>query len=693
MNESALTAQSLSLAGLALTALMHLALSAGLSWQLLRRQVASRPAWFILLAALFTVLWSVGSLLPLQPERRLATWLLVHVVDVLRYGAWFGFFWVALVQGLDQAVASRRPRWVLPLSLLLTLFALAGGFLGMLLLALFGLILLEQWFRNLPDDSRWNARPLCLGLAGIFLYDSYLFSQAVLFQGIEAQDMAARPIVHGVMGLLLAATFLRGDWLPRVRVSRQLVFHGASLLLAGAYLLLISAAGYYVRYFGGDWGQVLQVALVFIAIILLAALASSRRLRGQLRVVLAKHLFHYRYDYRDEWQKFTHALARHQRPEDLNLSVIRSLADMVESPAGSLWWSRPQRDKEQQDDQPFHQIASWNQSPITAVEPFASPWMRFMRERAWVMNLQEFRQHPERYAHHCQPDWLAQLPQVWLMVPLFVSSEMKGFVLLDQSRIKLDINWEVHDLLKTAARQAASFLAQAQATEALLEARKFEAFNRMSAFVVHDLKNIVTQLSLMAKNARRHGHDPEFQADMLMTVENSLERMRQLMAQLREGAAPAGQTVGVDLAALARELSRQAQARGRRVELRLAADLHTRGQPERLQRIIGHLVHNALDATESGQGRVWIETRRHGSQAVLTVGDQGVGMSPDFIRERLFKPFQSTKVAGMGIGLYECLQYVQELGGKIEVESQPGQGTRMILLLPAMDAIHTSDLQ
>ena len=124
----------------------------------------------------------------------------------------------------------------------------------------------------------------------------------------------------------------------------------------------------------------------------------------------------------------------------------------------------------------------------------------------------------------------------------------------------------------------------------------------------------------------------------------------------------------------------------------MAPDLYARGQPERLQRIIGHLVHNALDATEPGQGRVWIETRRHGSQALLTVGDQGIGMSPDFIRERLFKPFQSTKSAGMGIGSYECQQYVQELGGRIEVASQPGQGTRMTLVLPAIDAVRTADL-
>jgi signal transduction histidine kinase len=128
-----------------------------------------------------------------------------------------------------------------------------------------------------------------------------------------------------------------------------------------------------------------------------------------------------------------------------------------------------------------------------------------------------------------------------------VGNDMIGFVVLASARANIDVNWEVNDLLKTAGRQAASFLSQMQATEALLEVRKFDAFNRMSAFVVHDLKNIVTQLSLMLKNAKRLHANPEFQQDMLMTVENSLDRMRQLMLQLREGATPPGTVVGVDL--------------------------------------------------------------------------------------------------------------------------------------------------
>jgi putative PEP-CTERM system histidine kinase len=247
------------------------------------------------------------------------------------------------------------------------------------------------------------------------------------------------------------------------------------------------------------------------------------------------------------------------------------------------------------------------------------------------------------------------------------------------------VNWEVNDLLKTAGRQAASYLAQMLATEALLEARKFEAFNRMSAFVVHDLKNIVTQLSLMLKNAKRLHANPEFQQDMLMTIENSLDKMRQLMLQLREGATPAGSAVGVDLGAIAQRIAAGVAQRGRRLEVDAAERaVFTRGHEERLERVLGHLVQNALDATDAA-GRVWLKVDRLVGQARVVVGDTGCGMTPEFVRERLFKPFQSTKKAGMGIGAFESFQYVQELGGQVQVHSTPGQGTEVTLLLPVFE--------
>jgi putative PEP-CTERM system histidine kinase len=395
-------------------------------------------------------------------------------------------------------------------------------------------------------------------------------------------------------------------------------------------------------------------------------------------VIVSKHFFSYRYDYREEWLRFTQALSSRGGQHELGQDVIKGLADMLESPAGSLWLrDAPGRH--------FAQAARWNIPPDAGTEPADSEFMRFLRDTGWVVNLEEFRSSPERYRELRLPLWLSELPNAWLIIPLTNGGELIGFVILATARTRVDVNWEVNDLLKTAARQAATFLGQMQATEALLEARKFDAFNRMSAFVVHDLKNIVAQLSLMLKNAERHRENPEFQKDMLMTVEHSVERMKQLMMQLREGTTPVDAPLGVDLAAVIGRIQRAKSSQQPAPEVRLEEKVAARGHEDRLERVIGHLVQNAIDATDK-DGRVWIRLAKQDGLALVEVGDTGHGMTPEFVRERLFKPFQTTKATGMGIGAYESFHYVQELGGRVQVDSTPNVGTHVRLLLPRFES-------
>jgi putative PEP-CTERM system histidine kinase len=304
-----------------------------------------------------------------------------------------------------------------------------------------------------------------------------------------------------------------------------------------------------------------------------------------------------------------------------------------------------------------------------------------MADKGWIVDLNAERERPSGAV--CVPAALLLDRDAWLVVPLVAGGSLQGWVVLVQPRSPFPVNWEVLDLLRSAASQAAGFLAMRQATEQLLEARKFEAFNRMSAFVVHDLKNIVSQLSLMMRNADRHGDKPEFRRDMNETIENALDKMRQLMTQLREGEPGAVGSGGVSLAAIAERLRDATAQRGRVLLLEVQEPLSTRGHEARVERVIGHAVQNALDASAEVQP-VRLSLERLGSYAKLQVIDQGCGMSAEFVRERLFKPFQSTKAHGMGIGAYESLQYVQELGGKLEVESEPGLGTCVTFLLPLL---------
>jgi len=689
---------TLTATGYALVALVY----GGFALHLLATGVTRKPrnksALYLLCAAIFSAVWGGCQLLS-----AISPWwqLLGNLADVLRYGSWFGFM-LALSRSSREGKLPSGMVWLplmavvlVGLDLMTQLLAPFGlvAFSNMQSMALMwamalpvlALVLLEQIYRNVTEDSRWNVKPLSLGLAGLFLFDLYLYSQAVLFKRLDGDALAIRGAVHALMVLLLLlSTTRRHDWISSIRISQKAAFHSATLLVAGAYLIFISAVGYYVRYFGGEWGRALQVGVVFSALIALMVLAVSGSFRAKLRVLVGKHFFRYRYDYREEWLKFTHTLSNNNAPQDMGQQVVRALADMLDSPGGSLWMKSTSESV-------LRQTAQWNLTAMSAKEDADSSFCQFLAKSGWVINLEEYRSFSKRYGDLTLPLWLQDLTQAWLIVPLTAGDELIGFVVLARARANIDVNWEVNDLLKTAGRQAASYLAQMRATEALLEVRKFDAFNRMSAFVVHDLKNIVTQLSLMLKNAKRLHANPEFQQDMLITVENSLDRMRQLMLQLREGATPPGTAVGVDLGAIAQRISVVASKRDRHLEVMVADRVITRGHEERLERIIGHIVQNAFDATDASD-RVWITLNRSKGQARVEIGDTGQGMTEEFVQERLFKPFQTTKQAGMGIGAYESFQYVQELGGKILVNSVINKGTLVTLLLPLFEVHQDSDI-
>jgi putative PEP-CTERM system histidine kinase len=655
----------------------------------------------LLLAAVFTCgVWGASGL-ALAWTREPIYWLISALADIFRYGAWFAFLLV-LYRPSQAGVASGRFSQMAAVAGSLVIFSCFSVLMawfsssqlgapsrlmlfGSMAQSVYGMVLLEQIFRNVEEDSRWNLKPLCLGLAGAFLFDLYIFSQAVLFNSLDQDALSIRGGVHALVApLLLLSSTRRSDWIQKVRLSPKAAFHSATLLIAGLYLLFISGVGYYIRYFGGDWGGALQLGLVFLALIVLMLLALSGSMRAKLRVLVGKHFFRYRYDYREEWLRFTNALSVRDSPQAMGHQVVRGLADMLESPGGGLWM-------QVKGESQFTPVAHWNFPVTTEQVEINSPLCQFLVTSGWVVNLDEFRAFPRRYGALALPDWLRSVTTAWLVVPLLVGDDLIGFVILASPRTHIDVNWEINDLLKTAGRQAASFLAQMQATEALLEVRKFDSFNRMSAFVVHDLKNIVTQLSLMMKNAKRLSANPEFQQDMLATVENSLDRMRQLMLQLREGATPPGKAFGVNLDGIVNRIADSALRRDRVLEIEIKNAVLTRGHEERLERVIGHVVQNAFDATDA-DGRVWLTLDRVNGQAQIVVGDTGQGMTAEFVRTRLFKPFQTTKSAGMGIGAYESFQYIQELGGRIDVESEPNAGTQVTIQLPLFEISKESDL-
>ena len=645
-------------------------------------------------AVLVSALWALtGVLVASWPSA--ATWTGYVTLDAVRYAMWFAFLWSVLRGGEQTAsadVPSPLPIWFAALTVIglaasvilgeATPFGAGrefhaydwtyGARLG---LAIAGLLMVEQLLRRAPPNARWAVRPLAFGLAGLFAFDLYFYADALLFGSLDVAIWSGRGLANALLIPFFAAATARNPrWSIDMHMSRQVVFHSTALVVSAGFLLAVAAAGALVRYMGGSWGRSMQIVLLFAALLVVVFVASSGGFRAKLRVLVNKHFFSYRYDYRKEWLRFTQTLSAETSMQGVQQRTIMALADLVESPGGVLWL--PEGDT-------FKPVSRCNAPAIDAPERVDGQLVSFLARTTWIVNLKELAATPSRYSGLEIPDWLRTMPSAWLVVPLISGTELAGFVVLLNPRTAFDVNWEVLDVLKTASRQAAGFMGYLRATESLLEARKFDAFNRMSAFVVHDLKNLVAQLSLMLKNAERHRDNPEFQRDMLATVEHVVGRMNHLMLQLRTGSEPPDKPGVTDIAAVVRRVCDAKGVARASVELESAQVPATLAHEDRLEHVIGHLVQNALDATAGG-GAVKVLLRTHGSTNILEVIDTGIGMSPEFVRDRLFKPFETTKPGGMGIGVYESAQYVAALGGKVEVDSTPGAGTRVRLLLPAV---------
>ena len=660
-----------------------------------------RCAVLLLSAIIASALWAASEVIVAIVPGTVAT-IVANLLDTARYALWFGFLY-GLVGTTSQpipatGVARLRPPWWLVVAVAVgigasvvqpdwtaveALFGVHSGGVAYAVhvaLAVIGLVLVERLLRSTAAHARWSVKPLCLGLTGLFGFDLFFYSDAMLFGRLDPDIWVARGIAHALVLPFVGIAAARNPaWTIEMHLSRNAVLRSSALLVSGLFLLAVAAAGYFLRFIGGELGNALQIEFLFAASLLFAFAVFSGTFRSRLKVFVSKHFFSYRYDYREEWLRFTRTLSADNSPQNLQQRSIHALADLVESPAGALWLRHG--------DESFRPAARWNMASVSAVEPVDGSLGAFLERTGWVIDVAEHGTAPQHYEGLSLPAWLVSLPGAWLVVPLPSPSGLVGFVVLVTARAAIKVDWEVLDLLKTAGRQAASYLAQIQMTEALLEARKFDAFNRMSAFVVHDLKNLIAQLSLMLKNAERHRDNPAFQRDMLMTVGNVVERMNKLMLQLRTGAKPVEQPRPVDLGSVIRNVCAAKSAQNLAIEMDASSTVFGVGHVDQLEHVIGHLVQNALDATADG-GRVSVRLDRDESTAVIEVVDSGVGMAPEFVRDRLFKPFQTTKTSGMGVGVYESAQYVTGLGGRILVDSTPNAGTRIRVVLPlAHDAV------
>lgn len=543
---------------------------------------------------------------------------------------------------------------------------------GRLVVAIAGLALIENLYRSTEKSEKWKLRPLGLAIGGMFAYDILLYAEGLLFTSIDPDLFAARGFVHVMAAplIFLSVTRIR-RWTFDVVLSRRAVFHSLSLLVTGFYLIFMAMAGWALRHFGGSWGAVLQIAFICAAGGFLLYLFVSDGARARARVLLAKYFRRYKYDYRDTWIKFIRRIDAHDGDDSLQARVIDGVCEIIDGQGGRLYL------KDQ--DNRFALAETRNfRSEFFEDEAGDSKFIQFLEDTRWIVDLNEVRAGDIRYEDLQAPGWVDTESQAWLIIPLF-RDQLVGYIVTRQPRAARRLDWEDHDLLKTIGMQAASYLAEQKSQAALSEAEQFDAFNRRFAFIMHDLKNLVSQLSLLSRNVERHGADPEFQKDMAETLDSSVSKINMLLARLHQSPDKVQHLKYLDIRPIVETVLKQKK----RAYEALTADLEQDAlmatvDAEKLEQVLTHLMQNAIDASPDGKP-ITISALKDGDHIRIEIADNGTGMSAEFVQKELFKPFASTKEAGFGIGAYEARELTVQMGGTLSVVSELGEGTRFSL--------------
>lgn len=535
------------------------------------------------------------------------------------------------------------------------------------------LLMIENLYLNLPDHTRWHVALPCVLLGGLACFDIMLCADLVLFQQASASLTGAHAIAVIIVAPPLVAAAARDRrWRAGLQLSHAAVFHSATLILSGAVLLALSAAGEVFRRFGADWGRMAEASMVFAALIGIGLLLTSGSARSRLRRTVVEHFFARRYDYRQQWLACIDTLSamKSQGRAALHTRVIRALADVVDSPNGALFLRDGGAGA-------FQWSGSWNM-PASSPVPPDHPLVAAMRGGHWIAVLEDADGAGAR-----EPP-LSQLGRLWLAIPLVDGDQQIGLVLAGPPRASFELDQEVFDLLRIVGREAASFVAEQRATRVLLQTRQLHDYGKRFAFVAHDIKNVSSQLSMLLSNAERHIANPEFQRDMLETVGASVQKIAALLRRLD---APAADRAPAALAPAPRlEALLATYRRVRRTALALEHDGSTAAvaiSPDAFDTAVSHLLNNAIEA--SGDRPVRVRVRHEAQQVVIDIIDKGCGMTSEFIRDQLFQPFGTSKHQGSGIGAFQARELLREGGGDVQAISAPGAGTTMRLVLPRAD--------
>ncbi len=550
----------------------------------------------------------------------------------------------------------------------------AVGIVLRMMVAVGALLLVHHLYAAVAPRARGGIRLVVVALSAMWGVDLLLYATLYASSASPSALIAGRGCVLALAAPVFAIAVQRnGDWTLHLSrtVAWQTLSFAATLLYAAAML----AATSMIASVSGDNARLWQTAFVFGSTAAGLTILSSPWVKAWTKVKVAKHFFRHRYDYRVEWIRFTDTLGKPEGAAPLDERIVKAVADLTDSPAGLLLVP---------DGSGLGVGAGWNwEAPSAGAD---ARLVAHLSASGRIVELDNVRSDTAEAVETASvPVWMLDVGG-WVLVPLVHLGRLQGAILLARPPVDRALDWEDFDLLRIAGRQVASYLAEARAQEALAEAERFDEFNRRFAFILHDIKNLVSQLTLVARNAERHADNPAFRADMVATLHDSAGRMNDLLARLSQNhRARAEDLRAVDLLPLVEHVATRRRAQ-HPVVVTGTPGLHAQADPARLEQLLGHLVQNAIEASPPTEP-VTISLTAERDTVILSVIDQGCGMTPTFLRDQLFKPFVSSKPGGFGIGAFEAKQLAEAMGGSVAVVSRPGEGTVFRVMLPAARAL------
>ncbi len=539
---------------------------------------------------------------------------------------------------------------------------------------LWQIILLEQLFRNASNKAKWALWPLVVGLGSTSIFEFVIFSQAYMINHLEPVLWYARPYILLIsLPFLLISTRRIKDWSVNVFISRNVVFYSSMLFIAGGYLLVMALAGYIINFIGGEWGNFLTVIFLVPASFVLFALIITDTLRRKVKVFITKNFFANKYEYRDEWLDLIEKIET-TSAESYYQMATQIMINKLDGESGAILKKANKNS--------FHIKFSKGLESDALLNNELLSVATFCHEKGWIIDIQEFLKTPDIYEGLAININVFIERQINNIVPIFIGKAFYGVFLIAGRHEHKQLNWEDRDLIFAISKQLGNFISLHEANDRIAESKQFDAFNRMSAFLVHDLKNVQAQLALITDNAVKHRNNPEFIDDVFETVESATKRLEKTLTQLRNKQAEQKNIEKVDLSQLIDKVVEQCNVREPSIELLSNPSCVLSIEGEKFYTVLNHLLQNAQEATKAS-GWVKLSLDVNDIQATVIIEDNGSGMSEDFIKHRLFKPFDTTKGnAGMGIGVFEAKQFFESNAGSLAVKSEEYQGTVFTLTLP-----------